>query len=104
MITGQLDSPIIDSLEHLDPTFRVELESMALLPRTKKKVDKVDMEALIVELCAGHYVTGTCIALLVNRDPDALRQHYLRPLVKEGRLRFAFPTAPTHSMQAYRAS
>ena len=44
------------------------------------------------------------IAALVDRDPDALRKQYLRPLVQAGRLRFAFPTAPTHAMQAYRAT
>lgn len=102
--SGQLDAPIIDSLEHLAPTFRSALEAMAALPRARKKVGKTEMKDLIVRLCVGHYITGTCIASLVARDSDALRQHYLKPLVREGRLRFAFPTTPTHAMQAYQAT
>ncbi|MGB3289418.1 MAG: RNA-binding domain-containing protein [Burkholderiaceae bacterium] len=103
LISNQLDAPVIDSLDHLAPTFRAGLEALAALPRAKKKMDRVEMEALIVRLCTGQYVTGNCIAALVAREPDALRQHYLRSLVQDGRLRFAFPTAPTHLMQAYRA-
>ncbi len=104
LVSGQLDAPILDSLEHLTPAFRGTLEEVATLPRIRKKVGKEAMEAVIVKLCSGHYITGTCIAALVERDPDALRKHYLKPLVQEGRLRFAFPTAPTHAMQAYRAA
>jgi len=47
-------------------------------------------------------VALSSLAELVNRDPDALRQQYLKPLTKEGALRLAFPTAPTHAKQAYR--
>lgn len=103
-ISDQLDAPIIDSLDQLTPAFRASLEQMAVLPRTKGKIDKAEMKDLIVRLCTGHYVTGTSIAALVDRDPSALRQRYLKPLVQEGRLRFAFPTAPTHALQAYRAA
>lgn len=104
LITGQLDAPVLDTLEHLAPAFRTELEDMAASPRTRKKIPRATMEGVIVALCAGHYITGTCIAALVDRDPDALRKHYLKPLVQANRLHFAFPTAPTHAMQAYRAT
>jgi hypothetical protein len=104
LISGQLDAPVLDALEQLAPAFRTALEGMAASPRSRKKIPKAAMEDVIVALCAGHYITGTCIATLVDRDPDALRKHYLRPLVQAGRLRFAFPTAPTHAMQAYRAT
>jgi len=104
LISGQLEAPIIDSLEHLDPGYRNLLEEIAKLPRSKGRVDRALMEGVIVELCEDQYVTGTSLAALVDRDPDALRQHYLKPLVQRGRLHFAFPTAPTHVMQAYRAS
>lgn len=102
--SGHLAAPIIDSLDHLVPMFRAALEEMAALPRTRKKVDKDEMKDIIVRLCTGHYVTGPSLATLIERDPDALRQQYLRPLVREGRLQFAFPTTPTHAMQAYQAT
>ncbi|PZS71054.1 AAA family ATPase [Stenotrophomonas maltophilia] len=104
LISRQLDAPVLNALEQLAPAFRTALEGMAASPRSRKKIPKAAMEDVIVALCAGHYITGTCIATLVDRDPDALRKHYLRPLVQAGRLRFAFPTAPTHAMQAYRAT
>ncbi|HWK61354.1 MAG TPA: RNA-binding domain-containing protein [Eoetvoesiella sp.] len=104
LISEQLDMPVIDSLDLLAPTFRAQLESLAATPRGKKKISKAEMESIIIRLCTGHYVTGNCIAALVSRDPDALRLHYLRSLVQDGRLRFAFPTAPTHLMQAYCAA
>lgn len=103
LLSSQLDAPVLDALDHLAQEFRAKLEEIAKLPRTRKKVPKAAMEDVIVELCTSHYITGTCVAMLVGRDPDALRQQYLKPLVQAGRLRFAFPTAPTHAMQAYRA-
>ena len=104
LISERLDAPILDSLDHLSPACRAALEEIAALPRSRKKVNKEAMEAVIVRLCTGHYLTASCIAALVERDPDALRQQYLRPLVQAGQLRFAFPTAPTHLMQAYRTN
>jgi len=59
------------------------------------------MEGIILSLCEGYYLTLQVLAQLVNRTPDALRQHYLKHLVEQGRLGLAFPTAPTHPQQAY---
>lgn len=104
LLSPQLDAPVLDSLDALQPGFRVQLEQLAEAPRARRKVTQEVMRQAILALCRGQYVTGTCIAALVGRDPDALRQQHLKPLVEKRLLRLAFPTAPTHLMQAYRAS
>ena len=103
LLTEQLDAPVIDTLEKLVPTFREKLEKLAAEPRTKGKLPVETMKEVVLHVCSGHYVTLSCLAQLVNRDPDAFRQQYLKPLAKDGKLRLAFPTAPTHAKQAYRS-
>ena len=104
LLSPQLDAPIVDSLDSLTPEFRQHLEKLAEIPRLRAKVAPEIMRMAILAVCTDHYITGTCIAALVARDPDALRQQHLKPLANERRLRMAFPTAPTHAMQAYRAN
>ena len=103
LLADQLDAPVIDSLEMLAPAFREQLENLAAEPRTKGKLPIQAMKEVVLVVCSGHYVTLSCLAQLVNRDSDAFRQQYLKPLAKDGKLRLAFPTAPTHAKQAYRS-
>ena len=103
LLSEQLDAPIVDSLECLKPELLVELELLAGSPRTKARIPLTAMRAVILAVCTGCYVALSSIAALVDRDPDALSQQHLKPLVKDGKLRLAFPTAPTHARQAYRA-
>ncbi|MCX6960465.1 MAG: AAA family ATPase [Verrucomicrobia bacterium] len=103
LLSDQLDAPVIDALERLEPVFFARLEIVAAEPRAKAKIPKVIMRQTILTVCKGHYVTLNSLARLLNRDADALRQQHLKPLDKEGKLRLAFPTAPTHAKQAYRA-
>ena len=104
LLSDQLDVPVIDSLSRLRPEFRASLEKLASAPRTKGKMSAEDMRTVLLALCKGHFVALGSLAELVNRDPDALRQQHLKPLAKSGKLRLAFPTAPTHARQAYRAA
>jgi len=104
LLSDQLDAPVIDSLESLTPTFRIELEKLAGDPRSKKKIAEEAMRQAILAVCRGHFVALSTLAELLKRDPDALRQQHLKPLTKEGKLRLAFPTAPTHAKQAYRSA
>lgn len=104
LVSNQLDAPVIDSLTRLKSVFRATLEKAAAEPRKKGKISQEAMRQVILTLCQGHYLALSCLAELVNRDSDALRQQHLKPLTKEGKLRLAFPTAPTHAKQAYRAT
>jgi hypothetical protein len=71
------------------------------MAQQKKKLAKETMEGIILNLCQQHYLTLQVLAQLLHRTSDALRQQYLKPLVEAGKLRLAFPTAPTHPHQAY---
>jgi len=104
LLSAQLDAPVIDSLDRLKPEFRAKLEGLASEPRSKGKISQQVMRQAILDLCRGHYVALSSLSELVARDSDALRQQHLKPLAKEGKLRLAFPTAPTHAKQAYRAA
>jgi len=104
LLSDQLDAPVIDSLDCLTPEFRAGLERIAAEPRAKRRISSEAMRQAILSVCKGHYVALSSLAELVNRDTDALRQQHLKPLAKEGKLRLAFPTVPTHAKQAYRAT
>lgn len=104
LIADRLDAPVIDSLDKVVPSLLEELEKLAIEPRTKGKLPVEIMKDVVLSLCSGHYVTLACLSKLVNRDSDAFRQQYLKPLTKDGKLKLAFPTAPTHAKQAYRSA
>ena len=101
LVSEHLDLPIIEDLDRITQALRAELEAIAVEPRTKAKINREAMIIVIVALCRRHFVTLRCLAGLVNRDPESLRNHYLSDLVKERRLALAFPTTPNHERQAY---
>ena len=39
--------------------------------------------------------------MILGRDADSLRVHYLNKMVKDGRMRLRFPEASNHPNQAY---
>lgn len=101
LTTDQMALPIIDDLSLLSPWLRARLEVLAFEPRTKRKVDRDVLIAVVLQLCGHHFVTLRCLATLVDRKPDTLRDQYLTKLVRERKLALAFPTMPTHERQAY---
>jgi len=101
LISRSLPAPMIHELHRLESGFRQQLESIASIPRTKKRMGTQELRQVILKLCAGHFVTRSCLAQLLNRDADALRQQYLRKMLTEHLLVQAFPQVPTHKMQAY---
>lgn len=90
-MSDHFDTPIIDSLESLREGFLEELQRMAGEPRNKQWVKREDMEQAIRLVASGHFVTLACLAELLNRKPDTLRDNYLAPMVKEQELEMAFP-------------
>ncbi len=104
LLADQLSLPVIDDLGRLSPRLRASLEAMASEPRAKGKVDRDVLIGVIVALCEGRFVTLRCLAELVNRKPDTLREQYLSKLVRDRKLSLAFPTTPTHERQAYCAT
>lgn len=101
LISEQLDLPVVDNLSALTKLLRTTLEAVAVEPRAKGKVDREILIGVILKLCTGRFITLRCLAELVNRKPDTLRDQYLARMVRERKLTLAFPTTPTHERQAY---
>jgi hypothetical protein len=98
----QLDAPVVDSLQHLAADFLMQLQQLAALAREKRKLPQHQMRSLLMKLCSQRYVTLECLAELLDRSPDALRQQHLKPLLTAKLMKLAFPSVPNHSKQAYR--
>jgi ATP-dependent DNA helicase RecG len=101
LLSDQLDLPVVDDLQLLSLPFRSRMELLAAEPRSKGKVDRQVLIDVILKLCDEKFVTLHCLAGLVKRKPDTLRDQYLKILVRERKLRLAFPKTPTHERQAY---
>ncbi|EPX9366497.1 hypothetical protein ACW6B7_004337, partial [Aeromonas veronii] len=101
LISEHFDSPYIDDVAHLTETMRQHLFQLACEPRQKKRLDRSTMEATLIQVCQGHFVSISALASIVERDAQSIRQQYLKSLVDSGKLRLAFPQYKTHSKQGY---
>ncbi len=101
LLVEQLPLPLLDNLQVLSTGLKQRLLEMANEPRTKGKLDRDVMREVLKAVCSGHYVTVQCIAELVSRQPNSLRNEYLSPMVHDRTLSLAFPKTPTHEKQAY---
>jgi ATP-dependent DNA helicase RecG len=104
LLAEQLQLPVIDKLEVLSPSLRSQLDLIAAEPRAKGKMARETLCAVVIHLCSDQFITLRCLAELVNRKPETLRNEYLTQLVRDRKLVLAFPTKPTHEKQAYRAA
>ena len=98
-----LSKLLIDNLESTDVELRQELDVIASDARHKGRLEQAEMKKIILTLCRQYYLTLPVLCQLLDRKPDPLRKRYLKPLVEHGKLALAFPTRPTHPMQAYTA-
>lgn len=90
------------SSEHLGLEFSRELVERAALVRDKGKVARTAMEACILDLCTGRWLSLQQLATLLGRKSDSLRNHYITPMLADGRLEARVRDAKTHPGQAYR--
>ena len=104
LLSPLLDAPIVDDLSMLSNAFRSDLFERAASARTKKRLDRDTMSMAILSVCEGRYVRLSVLAELLQRDADGLRKGYMDGLVKDQRIRRAFPGTPTHEMQSYRSA
>jgi len=101
LLTSQLPLPMVDDLTKLTEPFRSQLETLASEPRRKGKIDRDLMSEVVLNICRDRFVTLSCLAELVNRRPETLREQYLKRMVQSKTLSMAFPKTPTHEKQAY---
>ena len=101
IVSPHLKYPLVDDIAKLTPTFRLDLQWVAVTPKESRRLTQGEMDALIVVLCDGHFVTRNALAQLLNRSADQLGKRFLSRLVRERKLLQAFPKTPTHERQAY---
>ncbi|MGV2936379.1 RNA-binding domain-containing protein [Providencia sp. AGC89] len=78
--------------------------SKELREANKRKLKKSQVMSMILVLAMRNYLTMRDLSKLLDRHPKSLGRDYLSPLVKDGLLTLAYPTAPTHSNQGYRTN
>lgn len=103
-IVPELDRPIVDALDGLDPTFRQSLGSIASTVSKQGRANPIKMKRAVLDLCKASYLTIGVLAQFLNRTEHYLRKDVLNPLVAQQRLRRAFPTKPNDPRQAYTCS
>lgn len=59
---------------------------------------------LVVDLCQHRPWTVDELALLLRRNPESIRQSYLRPLLAQKRIEMTLPDTPNSPQQAYRSA
>ncbi len=70
--------------------------------RDKGKSPRIVVQETIVKLCGGNFLTVRNLAELLDRDQNALLNHYLKKMVGGNILELRFPDKLNHPQQAYR--
>jgi len=76
--------------EHLD-TLREIARPVGSVRKASRKV----VEATVLRLCEGRYLTPGDPADLLNRSKDPLRNHYINPVPGDGRIEAKYTNVPT---------
>jgi len=63
-----------------------------------------EIRDLVVALCTLREWRVDELSIVLKRNPEVVRQNYLRPLMRDGRLAMTNPDEPNDPRQAYRAS
>ncbi|MDJ0735030.1 MAG: putative DNA binding domain-containing protein [Nostocaceae cyanobacterium] len=92
------------SSEHYDLSSEhyQRLKDIAAPVREKGRTNKEVVEQVILEICSEHYLLLRTLAELLGREPDSIRNHYLKPMLERGLLKLRYPEQLNHPQQAYR--
>ncbi|ACR67593.1 AAA family ATPase [Edwardsiella ictaluri] len=100
-ITDKLPAAYIDDFNFLSSSLQRQLIDTASPAREKRRLPNDIMDKIILSLCQGHFMPLSVIAMLTKRTPQNIREKQLIPLVKQGKLRLAFPHVRRHKKQGY---
>lgn len=90
------------SSEHFETEQTEQLLALAAPVREKAKSAKELVEDTILALCSEDWRTLRTLAALLGRGADSLRNHYINPMLHDGRLVARVPGKPNHPNQAYK--
>ena len=90
--------------EHNDSSSKhyAHLLSLAESIRNKQRTSPEQVKSVIVQLCANEFLSLRTLAELLNRAPDSIRNHYIKPMLKDGLLEARYPLQHNHPKQAYK--
>lgn len=100
LISGYFDAPYIDDVANLTEAMRQHLFQLACEPRRKKRLDRNTMEAALIRVCQGHFVSISALAKIVERcaiHPAAVSEG----AGGGGQAQVGFPQYKTHWRQGY---
>lgn len=69
--------------------------------RTSGKAPKEEIEAVILAVCQGCYLTLRELSRILGRSENTIRQNYLSGMARDGRIILRYPQTPHHPSQAY---
>src|SRR5207244_12606942 len=75
------------------------LLQIALPAKEKRRLSPTETRGIILRLCKVRFLSARQIALLLERDPNAVRDRFLTPMVQEGRLALRYPNEPNRPDQ-----
>lgn len=90
--------------EHNDSSSEhyTDLLNLAEPIRNKQRTSPEQVKSVIVQLCANEFLSFRTLAELLNRAPDSIRNHYIKPMLKDGLLEARYPLQHNHPQQAYK--
>jgi ATP-dependent DNA helicase RecG len=71
--------------------------------RSSGKAPKEEIEAVILAVCQGCYLTLRELSRILGRSENTIRQNYLSGMTRDGRIILRYPKSPHHPNQAYSA-
>lgn len=84
------------------PDKEPDLTEIAAPVRSSRRAKPAVVQATILALCRGRYLTVRELANLLQRQPGTLRDSYLTSLLESGKLELRYPERPNHPDQGYR--
>ncbi|WP_261642532.1 RNA-binding domain-containing protein [Erwinia mallotivora] len=102
LLNEHVNAPYIDSVDKLSDNLKEVLYLLALESRRKNKIKSLLMREIILNVCTGHYISVSALAEILDRNPNAIRQQYLKSMVDAGELELAFPQFKNSPKQGYR--
>lgn len=95
--------PTSEPLEEKSPELWLYLLEAGNAVRKSGKAPKEEIEAVILEVCRGVYLTLRELSHILGRSENTVRQNYLSAMTREGRIVLRHPQSPQHPNQAYTA-
>lgn len=80
------------------------LRASVFVLRGTGKAPKAEITDTILGLCEIRNFTLKELAVILDRNPSTIQNHYLSDLVKKGRLLLRYPDKPNHPDQGYQAT